>query len=150
MSVEEVLSLAFVSTERLREELVSEQQIRAAQLRYLEPVFGRLYRELTAQRYADFVSEYLKPALAWYVRGLVIAGLPGYIGSGGILQGETDYAEAASLQRQDRLRRDALRMARGLLKRALRYVEANPGMFPEYDSRDNVLNKVSLDGGIVL
>lgn len=72
ISSAEALSLAFTPAEFQREELIPAVTIETAQLRYLKPAFGPLYDCLNEPRYEAFVERYVKPALACYVRALVI------------------------------------------------------------------------------
>ena len=115
ISSAEALSLAFTPAEFQREELIPAVTIETAQLRYLKPAFGPLYDCLNEPRYEAFVERYVKPALACYVRALVIDARAAAVGPSGIVQARTQYTEAAPAEAAGRLRRQALRDAETLL-----------------------------------
>ncbi|MFR3488725.1 MAG: hypothetical protein ACLTTP_05290 [Alistipes ihumii] len=117
ISSAEALSLAFTPAEFQREELIPAVTIETAQLRYLKPAFGPLYDCLNEPRYEAFVERYVKPALACYVRALVIDARAA-VGPSGIVQARTQYTEAAP-PRRPALRRQALRDAETLLEEAI-------------------------------
>ena len=150
ISAAEVLELAFPTNEYVAEETIVPARIETAQLKFLQPAFGPLYEKLDDQRYGAFVQEYVKPALAYYVRCLMIDERCASIGTVGILQNKTSYAEAAGDDRLNRLRRQALSDAHTLLDKATGYVENNPAMFPEYDPKKNIRKKIRMKGGFIL
>lgn len=66
---EEVLGYAFSPDDPIAPSHVRPSRIEAAQLRYIRPAFGdAMYRKMLLERYDEFVSGYIKPALAHYVR----------------------------------------------------------------------------------
>lgn len=144
----EVLETAFPATKQLRDDLIRPTMIEVAQLQYLQPVFGALFDAL--EEYSDFVSTYIKPPLAYYVRCMVIDELTASVGTLGILQGKSDFGSPASIRLQERLRRQARTTAERLLDRAVGIVEANPESFPEYDSEQNLRHCLLLKGGFIL
>ena len=150
MTAAEVLTRAFASTERIREELISDSKIETAQFQYLKPVLGRLFGKLTEKEYTEFVEGFLKAPLAYYVRSLVVDELAACAGASGVLQHCTDYAAAVSLERQERLKKQARHDADILMDRAVEYIEKNPERFPDYDPRENIRKKVSFRGGIIV
>jgi len=85
ISSAEALSLAFTPAEFQREELIPAVTIETAQLRYLKPAFGPLYDCLNEPRYEAFVERYVKPALACYVRALVIDARAAAVGQTALL-----------------------------------------------------------------
>ena len=87
----EVLETAFPATEQFRDDLIRPTMIEVAQLQYLQPVFGALFDALEEERYSDFVSTYIKPPLAYYIRCMVIDELTASVGTLGILQEKSDY-----------------------------------------------------------
>ena len=77
----EVLETAFPATEQFRDDLIRPTMIEVAQLQYLQPVFGALFDALEEERYSDFVSTYIKPPLAYYIRCMVIDELTASVGT---------------------------------------------------------------------
>lgn len=66
---EEILSLAFSPDDRIDPAHIRAARIEAAQLRYIRPAFGSaMYRKMILEQYGSFVSGYIKPALAHFVR----------------------------------------------------------------------------------
>ena len=145
ISSAEALSLAFTPAEFQREELIPAVTIETAQLRYLKPAFG-----LNEPRYEAFVERYVKPALACYVRALVIDARAAAVGPSGIVQARTQYTEAAPAEAAGRLRRQALRDAETLLEEAIEFVEQHPEDFPEYDPDLGIRRRVLFKGGLIL
>ena len=148
ISSAEALSLAFTPAEFQREELIPAVTIETAQLRYLKPAFGPLYDYLNEPRYEAFVERYVKPALACYVRALVIDARAAAVGPSGIVQARTQYTEAAPAEAAERLRRQALRDAETLLGEAIEFVERQD--FPEYDPDLGIRRRVLFKGGLIL
>lgn len=146
----EVLEIAFPATEQFREELIRPSIIEAAQLQHLKPIFGNLYDQLNESRYAEFITDYLKAPLAYYVRCMVIDEMCAVLGTTGILQGKTDYGSAASIRQQERLRRHARNTADRLLDHAIEQVEAHPELYPEYDAEQNLRKCLLFKGGFIL
>ena len=146
----EVLETAFPATEQFRDDLIRRTMIEVAQLQYLQPVFGALFDALEEERYSDFVSTYIKPPLAYYIRCMVIDELTASVGTLGILQEKSDYGSPASIRLQERLRRQARTTAERLLDRAVGVIEANPESFPEYDPEQNLRHCLLLKGGFIL
>ena len=138
ISSAEALSLAFTPAEFQREELIPAVTIETAQLRYLKPAFGPLYDCLNEPRYEAFVERYVKPALACYVRALVIDARAAAVGPSGIVQARTQYTEAAPAE------------AETLLEEAIEFVERHPEDFPEYDPDLGIRRRVLFKGGLIL
>lgn len=145
----EVLELAFPSNQYLPEEMILPAKIDAAQYRFLKPAFGGLYVYLTELRYETFLCQFVKPALAYYVRYLVIDELCASTGTSGVLQVETDYAESASEKSMEKVKRQAKEDADVLLRQALDYVEAHTDQFPEYDEEQEQGRRICMKGGFI-
>lgn len=117
---------------------------------FLRPVFGKLYDKLGEEPYAAFCRTYIKPALAYYVRYLMVDEQCAAIGAAGVRQNKSAYTEAVPDSRLHRLRRQARNDADTLLDKAIDYVENNPAMFPEYDPKENIRRRVLIKGGFIL
>ncbi len=69
----EVVSLAFMGREMIDPLAIRALKIDIASEQYIRPRMGdTLYNELKNGEYDEFVSEYIKPALAYYVRASII------------------------------------------------------------------------------
>ena len=146
----EVLETAFPSNEYVPEGMIVPARIETAQLGFLRPVFGKLYDKLGEEPYAAFCRTYIKPALAYYVRYLMVDEQCAAIGAAGVRQNKSAYTEAVPDSRLHRLRRQARNDADTLLDKAIAYVENNPAMFPEYDPKENIRRRVLIKGGFIL
>ena len=111
----EVLETAFPSNEYVPEGMIVPARIETAQLGFLRPVFGKLYDKLGEEPYAAFCRTYIKPALAYYVRYLMVDEQCAAIGAAGVRQNKSAYTEAVPDSRLHRLRRQARNDADTLL-----------------------------------
>ena len=73
MTPAEVVEAAFGGGDVIDAAIVTESAVLAAQRRYLRPVFGvSFYGALEQGRYGAFLAEYVRPALALFVKYLVL------------------------------------------------------------------------------
>lgn len=95
MTVAEVVQTAFGDAE-LPEGVLSEQDVRSAQLRHLAPALGRaMYGAVLEGRYAELADEWLKPALALFVKAAVLPSLMQRVGAAGVVRYGGETFEAA-------------------------------------------------------
>lgn len=146
----QVAQTAFRAPDLIDPEAIPESTILAAQQKFIRPVFGGLYTAMCAGRYAAFAEEYILPALALYVKMLMLPSLAVQAGRAGLVELDTQNlaraGEAKIRQAVRRLRSDAS----ALIGRAVEQVENNPAQFPEYDPRDNIRRRCSTAGQVVL
>ncbi|WP_307756658.1 hypothetical protein [uncultured Alistipes sp.] len=146
----QVVALAFADGEYLAPETVSESDIAAAEQRYVVPVIGRaLYEKLLAGTHADFAAEYLAAPLALFTRIAIQPRLDVRTGPCGTVAPHSAVYEPAGTQALRELQRSLRRQARALLRRAASHLEAYATDFPEYDPRNNILNRCQTDGSFV-
>lgn len=146
----QVLKIAFGEGDYLPPESIPEADIAAAEQRYIVPVIGRaLYEKLLDGSYADLRTAYLAAPAALFTRAAIQPRLDIRTGQCGTTAPKTvtgQPAGEAALRRQQR----ALRaQARTLLRRAAEHLRAHRDEFPEYDPRNDVLNRCTTDGGFV-
>lgn len=146
----EVLSIAFQSHESVREELINPTLIESAQEKFIRPVLGSLYEQLDRPKYEPFVTEYLKTALAFYVRTLVIEEVSSSIGMMGVTHPHLKSHTTLSLREQSLLRKKAKNKADLFIRRAVRHLEEHPELFPEFDPRENIQRRISMRGGVLV
>ena len=146
----EVWEIAFPPNANGPDDQINETLIETAQLRYIKPILGPLYDTLEESRQADFVAQFLKKPLAYYVKSLALNTLSTSVGSLGVLEGKTDYATPVSIRHLHILRQEARHQADLLLDMAIEHIEKNPTLFPEYDPHLNIRHKIRIQGGIVL
>lgn len=151
MSPAEVEAAAFGDMGGQNGALVSESAVYAAQCKFIKPVLGpKMSAALEEGSYAEFAEEYVKPALAMFVKYAVLPSVAARAGALGVVNFSGECFDAADNEAVRRLR-DAVRSdAEALLAAAVGHIEASSGEYPEYDPRENIKNRVSIGGGIVL
>ena len=87
MTPAEVVEAAFGGGDVIDAAIVTESAVLAAQRRYLRPVFGvSFYGALEQGRYGAFLAEYVRPALALFVKYLVLPDAAVRLGRLGIVR----------------------------------------------------------------
>ena len=104
---EEVLGLAFSPDDAIEAAHIRAYRIEAAQLRYIRPAFGEaMYRKMILEQYDSFVSGYIRPALAHYVRYELIGELAVRVSDRGAVRPSAEESEqttsATRSDQQDR------------------------------------------------
>ncbi len=146
----QVAQQAFGDDEYLAAGRVTEADIAAAEARYIRPVLGAvLHERLLEGAYADFVTNYLAAPIARYARLMVQSQLDIRTDRGGTTAPRPDGAQPADAAARRHRRRALLTEARTLLRRASRYLAEHREEFPEYDPQCDILNRCSIDGGLV-
>lgn len=123
---DEVLSLAFSADDPIEPAHVRPARIEAAQLRYIRPAFGDgMYRSMEQERYDTFVDQYIKPALAHFVRYELIAELAVRAGDSGVVRPSSEESRQSTTatksdttNRTDNSTTEQLRMTTGEKKTA--------------------------------
>ena len=149
MSAAEVVALAFPATSNIRAAQITEADIVAAQEKFLAPVFGALWDALCEGAHAEFTAEYIKPALAHFVKAQVLPTL-GAITPYGVVEFSSDTTKRADNRQLVRAIRAAADTAQTLRRMALRHIEAHSDEFGEYQPTQNILRHTRIAGGIVL
>lgn len=151
MTPAEVVAAAFGGGDVIDAAIVTENAVLAAQRRYLRPVFGvSFYGALEQGRYGAFLAEYVRPALALFVKYLVLPDAAVRPGRLGIVRFGGEYFEPADGAALKLLRERVRAEAETSLAAAVERLEAAPAEFPEYDSRENIRRRLSVAGGVVL
>lgn len=136
---------------------VKEQYIRTAQVRFIRPLVGAdMYDQLVSEHDAavytgsneTLITDYLQPALAFYVKLLVLPDMRVNTTSQGLMINNSEFANAATNQDKAELAASTRDMADTLLREAIIYIEENISAFPLYEARDSsAKNPV---GGVIL
>ena len=146
----QVVRLAFPPDACLPPDAVTDADIAAAAQRYLIPVIGlRLYERQMTKLDRSFIDQYLAAPLALYTRLLIQPRLDIRTGRCGTTAPKPDGTTAASEEARRMQRQSLLTQARTLLLRAVDYIELYPENFPEYDPKENILKRCSIDGKLV-
>lgn len=146
----EVVSTAFPHHTGVTPAAIRDEVILTAQQKYLRPVVGGLYVPLTEGKYPELLEGYLKAPLAHYVRLSMLPHLAYSIGTAGISAVKNSNLEVCSDKGLRFLCRTTRADALALMKRAVDHIEQNEELYPEYDPRENILNRVNIASQFVL
>ena len=147
----EVIDAAFGgAASGVRENSVTAAAIISAQRKFIRPVLGPLYDRLADESYAGFLKEYVLPALALYVKFLLLPTLAHTVGGLGVVTHKGANFSPSSARELAALRKRTRADAHSMMRRAVEHVEANPAAFPGYDPVRNILNRRSVSSDIVL
>ena len=150
ISPREVRELAFAGRVGTGAVCVDEAVINSAQRKFIEPVVGSLYKRLENGDLPELLDGYIKPALAMYVKLQVLPSLAVSMGSMGVVKTKGNNMVPAGVDDIYLVKKQVRSDARALIWRAIDHIEANPGIYPEYDRTENVLNRVSVTSDIIL
>ena len=151
ITAQEVIELAFAENSNMREESISDTSIRIAEIKYIKPVFGDMYSML-GTTYSDFTNEYIKPALAYFVKCEIVSSIAIDMSNAGIAVANPQYQSAASDKQRQRLYDSEMSKAKVLLDDALAYISAHAEEFPDFvgvtPKRHPRIGGIVLGGGI--
>lgn len=146
----EVAASAFSAAEYIPEEAITAADIAAAERHGIIPVTGRaLYERLAAGGYPTLLEEFVKPALAASVRVAIQPLLAVRCGACGIVIPRSESIEPADAKQRKEVIQVLRRRASELRRRLSDELERNAETYPEYTSRDNILNRCTIYGDIV-
>ncbi len=152
---EEVPTLVFGTSTTLRPEDVPLHTILAAERKYLRPALGEalcdaLTSEEPASHLVAFADDYLKLPTALYVASILLPTIATQVGAAGVVRisGESfrSVDERTILRLVRRMRSDA----DALLDSATDHLATHPDLFPEYKPSNNIRERISFKGGVVL
>lgn len=147
----EIAEMAFGGVENVASGALGEGTIASAQNRYVKPVLGAgLYAALEQGRYPELLDEWIKPALAQFVKFTVLPSLSAQIGTLGVVMYEGVGFTPADKEAVKLLLRRVRTDAESLLAAAVDHIESVPAKYPEYVENENVKNRVSMIGGVML
>lgn len=150
MTPAEVAAAAFPGSLDDEGGFIPEGAILSAQHKYIKPVLNGLYDGIMEGRYDTLTDEYVKPALACYVRYLLLPSISAQAGTTGVIQPKGASFGSASDKAVAALRRRTRSDAAAMMGRLIGHIESAPEAYPEYNPARNVLNRVSTDAGIIL
>jgi hypothetical protein len=168
-----VAERAFRAPDFIEAVAVSEAVILAAEQKFIRPVLGAaLCDRLREGAYPLLLDEYVVPPLALYVKALMLPSLAVQAGAAGVVEAHGPHLARADGKKVRAVVRRLRAEALALMKRAVEHIEVSNGAgaaagagaagaagiagagavaaYPEYDARGNVLNRCSMEGGIVL
>lgn len=146
----EVLALAFSDGGYLPPDVIAHEDIEAAIERWVKPIVGEaLLDAVQSGGYAEFGQDILKPAIAFCVRWAVQPRLNAPTSQLGLAAAVGSGVKSADKSLREELIRAVKVRARTALKSMSEYLEAHAAEMKEYDTKQNVLNRCSCDGGFV-
>lgn len=147
ITAQEVIELAFSENSNMREESIPKTAIGVAEIKYIRPAFGAMYA-LLADKYADFTNEYVKPALAYFVKCEMMSSIAIDMSNSGVAVSSPQYQSAATDKQRQRLYDSEMGKAKTLLDYALSYIAVHSEEFPDYSG--SIGKKSYRVGGILL
>ena len=147
ITAQEVIELAFAENSNMREESIPKTTIGIAEIKYIRPAFGAMYA-LLADKYSDFTDEFIKPALAYFVKCEVMSSIAIDMSNSGVAVTNPQYQNAASDKQRQRLYDSEMSKAKTLLDYALSHIAVHSEEFPDYSGP--ITKKSYRVGGIVL
>lgn len=148
ITAQEVIDIAFTENTNMRPQSVNATVIHAAELKYIKPALGAVYDNRT--KYAEFFDNYIKPALAFFVKVEIIPSLSINLSNGGAVVVNPQYQTAATDKQRVLLIESEMGKAQTLLDEAIAYIVANADQFPDYVQRKQPKPKYKITGGIIL
>lgn len=131
ITAQEVIDLAFAENSNMMADSISNTAIRIAEIKYIRPAFGDMYT-LLYDKYADFANEYVKPALAYFVKCEIISSTAIDMSNSGVAISNPQYQSAASDKQRQSLYDSEMSKANTLLDFALSYIAIHSDEFPDF------------------
>lgn len=147
ITAQEVIDLAFAENSNMMAESISDTAIRIAEIKYIRPAFGAMYPLLT-DKYADFTNDYVKPALAYFVKCEIVSSIAIDMSNSGVAVANPQYQSAATDKQRQRLYDSEMSKAKTLLDFALEYIATHSEEFPDFNGE--APKKHHRVGGILL
>lgn len=147
ITAQEVIDLAFAENSNMMAESISDTSIRIAEIKYIRPAFGAMYT-LLADKYADYTNDYVKPALAYFVKCEIVSSIAIDMSNSGVAVANPQYQSAATDKQRQRLYDSEMSKAKTLLDFALEYIATHSEEFPDFSGE--APKKHHRVGGILL
>jgi len=157
VTAQQVISNAFTNT-NTDTNLIKTTTIEQTQLKHLKPVLTEdLYDLIVTENNASSLSAanqtifdtYIVPAMYWFVKYDVILDAHLKSNSKGINRSFGDFSEQGDNTDISHVMTSAFMTGLKILERMTEYIEDNESSYSTYESGKNVLNDVSLRGGII-
>lgn len=147
MTASEAAQIAFGGNENIPAGILGDAVIIEAQQKFVKPSLGGLYAELENGRYEVLLEEYVKPALAQWVRWLILPSISVQAGPAGLVQYEGAGFSPAGSEPLARLMRRARASVEALTRAMIEHVRSMPDEYPEYPHH---ARRTTIAGGVVL
>ena len=149
ITADEVVALAFGGDAYLDKKKISESVIRAAQRKFVRPVLGAVC-DMTTRPYTTFLDEWVKPALAHYVKWLLLPELLVEVGASGVVVRSCEEYVGAGPEELRLLMQRVRSEADALMDRAVEELDKTPTLYPAYAPNENVRRRTRIVGGVVI
>jgi hypothetical protein len=165
ISAADVIDIA-ITAKNFRADYIRDSMIEIAQENYLLPVLGsrteeaatdNIYNHLMATPYANLtaeyktlIDEYIKPALAYYVKYLIMPDVYAQMTNVGIQQNNMEYSQTVSNADKNAARAQAKECADVYIQKMIRLLETSTGTsYQLYSSCSNSKNRYVNKGGLI-
>jgi hypothetical protein len=137
---------------------IKDELINQTQLKHIKPVLGEdLYDLIVSENNASSLSaanqyifdNYIVKAMWWFVKYDVITDIQYRTGSKGVTVPSSVGAATQVENAVGNTMTTAFNTAIKIMERMTEYIEDNDTDYPTYNSGDNVLNSVTIRGGII-
>jgi hypothetical protein len=127
------------------------ENVVAVQQRHIRPVLGATFcGALELGLYADLLAEFVKPAMALYIKIMLVPRVSAQIGSAGVVTCFGQSFAPADANSVEHLMRSMRRQARSLLRAAIDRMNADPDEYPDWVASESSLGRASIEGGLVI
>lgn len=149
ITAEDVIGMAF--SRKLNVNKIPDSFIETAQYKYIRPILGEdLYEAVeadpTSATYATLMT-YIKPALAWWIKYLVLPEIYVEIADTGVKTITNQNAQNVSDQRLIEIRENSRIVAEDKIKQLTEYLEDSD--LTDYYGGSNPDNTITVAGGII-
>lgn len=143
ISPNEVVELAYSPSEQIRPEQISTSVIQQAQQKYMKPSLNGVLDAINDGKYYSLSDSYVKPALAHYVKYLLMPSQNSYMM---MLASGTERSTNLSRESFYAMKHEVLSRANTLRDMCVSVIEANQDQYPEYTKT----NTTKIIGGVVI
>lgn len=135
--------------------LLKAQLIRSAEVQYIRPALGdELYALVVAEHGSGtytlgnetLVEQYIQPALAYYVKLLVLPDLNINTGSQGLMVNGSEFSTQATSSMRAELAQSTKQIADSIIADMIKLIEDNKDDYPTYFTGTNVTTKRLIGG----
>lgn len=150
MTPAEVIAAAFDRAVEVSK--VPENVIAAAQVKHVKPVLGEDFYEAVVADLVTYsaLATQIKPMLAYFVKFWALPKIHVETGTVGMAVIQGQNRQPASQNDSEKLREDALQLARMHGEILRRYLEVNESSYPLYFRGNNPQEQITIAGGIVI
>jgi hypothetical protein len=157
ITAQEVIDLSFSERTNFKAAKIRDNIISAAQEEWIRPVLsdGFYYKLLATtgtldESHTELLENYVKPCLAFYVKYLALPDIENPTTNKGSQELYSENSKGVSEKEKATKRNGAKDIGDTLAGVLKRFIENNLDIFVMYEKENNVLNRVTIRGGIIL